>query len=543
MIRSHSLSLSIFVLAAFAGTALANPPPAAEEPDTPALAHEQPQVSEPALAPDAGGIKEGRGSVSDDPAAAALRARIAELPENGTAQELKERAVLSDFYAARGDAPLWATDKGLSERASAVIAEIERAGDWGLDPKDFTLPATAKPDGDAKLDPDAIAEAELRLALAILKYARFARGGRIIDPTILLTSQLDRKPQLLDPEVVLHCIASAEAPDAYLRGLHPQHPQFEKLRQAYLATKNRALAKKLLANMEEWRWMPDDLGQLHILANVPEFMVHLVKDGKNIHSERIVVGERDKQTTIFTRNLKTIVFKPMWRVPESIKVRELWPNLRRGGSMFRQHDLQLETKDGQPLDYRSIDWNTADIRDYEVVQPPGRKNVMGVVKFTFPSQHTIFMHDTIDKWMFNQKVRTLSHGCLRLRNPMKMAELVLAEDKGWDAERVETTMKEGSRQNEIVIDHKIPMHLVYFTAWVDDNGKLKTYADIYGHEKRITLALEGKWDEINVGRDHLAPVEPLAASAAPPPGPSARYRRNQPPTIVDMVGQALGGAF
>ena len=131
----------------------------------------------------------------------------------------------------------------------------------------------------------------------------------------------------------------------------------------------------------------------------------------------------------------------MWRVPDSIKARELQPNLRRGGSMFRQYDLELQTKDGQPLDYRSIDWNTANILDYEVVQPPGRKNVMGVVKFTFPSQHTIFMHDTIDKWMFAKGVRTLSHGCLRLRNPMKMAELVLAEDKGWDAAKTNETMQ------------------------------------------------------------------------------------------------------
>ena len=125
------------------------------------------------------------------------------------------------------------------------------------------------------------------MLLAILKYARYARGGRIIDPTILLNSNLDRKPQLLDPEIVHQgAIASAEEPDVYLRGLHPKQPQFEKLRQAYLAAKNKTLADKLRANMEEWRWMPEDLGELHILANVPEFMVYLVKDGATIHSER-----------------------------------------------------------------------------------------------------------------------------------------------------------------------------------------------------------------------------------------------------------------
>jgi murein L,D-transpeptidase YcbB/YkuD len=178
-----------------------------------------------------------------------------------------------------------------------------------------------------------------------------------------------------------------------------------------------------------------------------------------------------------------------------------------------------------------------------VVQPPGRKNVMGVVKFTFPSQHTIFMHDTVDKWMFARATRTLSHGCLRLRNPMRMAELVLAEDKGWDAARVNETLTEGPRNNEIVIDHKIPVHLVYFTVWVGDDGRLQTYRDIYGHEKRITQALQGKWSEIDVGRDHLAPVEPVEPGTLADTGSIARSARNRQPTIVDIVGNALGGGF
>ena len=538
MIRSQILALGIALSVVTVDGVLAKAAP------------EQPVVTEPALAPaTAAGADAGGATVSDNPTAAALRGKLAALPTEGSAQEIKERAVLSEFYAARGDAPLWVTDKGLDEKGAALVAEIKNAADWGLEPKDFALPDIATQDGATQdsaapaLEPGTVADAEVALSLAALKYARFARGGRIIDPTILLNSNLDRKPQLLDPEIVIKGIAAAAAPDAYLRGLHPKEPQFEKLRQAYLAARGGAMAKKLLANMEEWRWMPEDLGDVHILANVPEFMVYLVKNGEVIHSERIVVGEVGKQTTIFTRNLKTIVFKPLWRVPESIKVRELLPNLRRGGSMFRQYDLELETKDGTPLDYRNIDWNTADMRDYEVVQPPGRKNVMGVVKFTFPSQHTIFMHDTVDKWMFANSVRTLSHGCLRLRNPMKMAERVLAEDKGWDAAHVEEVMNNGPRNNEIVIDHKIPMHLVYFTAWVDDKGKVLSYRDIYGHEKRITQALEGKWSEIVVGRDHLAPVEEVAPSTLAAPGPTARYRRNKERTIIDIVGNALSSGF
>jgi L,D-transpeptidase YcbB len=525
MIRSTILMLAALLPLLAATCADAAAPPGSE----------MPGATDPAITPPMAAPKD------SSPVASALRSKLNALPSDGSAQELKERAVLSDFYAARRDAPMWLSEAGLTDNGAALGAEILKAGDWGLDAKDFELPAIPPA---AQLDAEKIGKADVEISLALLKYARYARGGRIIDPAILLNSNLDRKPQLLDPELIIKGAAEAADPAAYLRGLHPKQPQFEKLRQAYLANRGKPLGKKILANMEEWRWMPDDLGQMHIMANVPEFMVYLVKDNARIHSERIVVGETGKQTTIFSRPLKTIVFKPMWRVPDSIKANELQPNLRRGGSMFRQYDLELETKDGKPLDYHAIDWNTANILDYEVVQPPGRKNVMGVVKFTFPSQHTIFMHDTIDKWMFANSVRTLSHGCLRLRNPMKMAELVLAEDKGWDAAKTNETMQ-SSRDNVIVMEKKIPMHLVYFTAWVGDDGKLRTFGDIYGHEKRISLALDGAWDKIDIGRNHLAPVEASDPSNfTPSPSAAARQRRSkQPPTIADMVGNALGGAF
>ncbi len=479
--------------------------------------------------------------VDANPVASAVRSKLNGLPSDGSAQELKERAVLADFYAARRDAPIWLSEAGLTDKGAALGAEILNANDWGLEAKDFALPVIPPP---AQLDTETIGKADVEISLALLKYARFARGGRITEPSILLNSNLDRKPQLLDPEIVIKGAAEATDPAVFVRGLHPKHPQFEKLRQAFLANKGKPLARKIAANMEEWRWMPDDLGQVHVLANVPEFMVYLYKDAAPILAERIVVGELGKQTTIFTRNLKTIVFKPMWRVPDSIKALELQPNLRRGGSMFRQYDLELETKTGEKLDYRSIDWNRSNLLDYEVVQHNGPKNVMGVVKFTFPSQHTIFMHDTIDKWMFAQGSRTLSHGCLRLRNPMRMAEAVLAEDKGWDAARVQTMMRTGGDNNEVVLEKKIPMHLVYFTAWVDDAGKLKTFSDIYGHEKRISLALDGKWDQIDIGRDHLAPVGSAQPSEFTPTASVRQQRRQkQPSSIVDMVGSALGNGF
>ena len=190
-----------------------------------------------------------------------------------------------------------------------------------------------------------------------------------------LNSHLDRVPQIIDPRTVIDSAATAADAGAYVRGLHPQQPQFELLRQKYLASRGgiqqgsklgpmKADSKKLLANMEMWRWMWPEMGDLYVLANVPEFMLHVVKDGKVVFTEKIVAGEVGKQTSIFTRTLKHIVFRPKWRVPESIKVKELWPSMLRGGGLMKQYGLEVETKDGKPLNWRTMDWTKEDIRNY-----------------------------------------------------------------------------------------------------------------------------------------------------------------------------------
>jgi murein L,D-transpeptidase YcbB/YkuD len=452
------------------------------------------------------------------PEAQALNAAITALSGGNDDEERNEHAALLSFYAARGYAPLWLTPAGeFTLRAEQATAELKRAGEWGLDPRDFPLPPAGQ-------TPEAPAANEIALSLTVLKYGRYARGGRISNPPELLSSYLDRRPQLLKPAAILEGIAAAEQPDAYLRGLHPAHPQFEKLRQKYLALPGKgkkpgaasAEAKRLLANMEEWRWMPADMGNLYVWNNIPEFMQRVVKDGNVVRTERIIGGELSKQTPVFTRPMRKITFKPTWKVPDSIKVRELWPSLLKGGGLMREWALEVRTKDGQPVDWRKMNWAATDIRLYDVIQENGPKSVMGKVKFSFPSQHTVFMHDTMeqDKWMFKAARRTYSHGCMRVANPIGLAEVLLQEDKGLDAEQVREMVRTGPNNNEISLDRKIMVHMTYFTAIVDDNGKLNTFPDVYGHEQRITLALEGKWNRIVKGRDHLAPVELDLASAA-----------------------------
>ncbi|MEO1207890.1 MAG: L,D-transpeptidase family protein [Pseudomonadota bacterium] len=277
-----------------------------------------------------------------------------------------------------------------------------------------------------------------------------------------------------------------------------------KTRAAFAVGPREVSEDMLVANMEMWRWMPDDLGALHVTANIPEYKVRVFKNDRVLYEERVIVGKTNKQTPVFSDVMERIVFNPKWGVPNSIKVNELLPSLARGGTAFERQNLRLSYK-GRNVDPRSVNWAQADIRNYHVYQPPGRGNVLGVVKFLFPNKHAVYMHDTPTKPLFNKPRRTYSHGCVRVRNPMKLAKVLLDADRSWPAGRV-ASMVGGSRENHVTMDTKIPVHIVYQTAVADADGNVTTFPDIYSHEKRLRLALAGEWKKVPRHRDHMLPV-------------------------------------
>jgi L,D-transpeptidase YcbB len=457
------------------------------------------------------------------------------------AADRADRAALARFYEQRQQEPHWVTPTGLSAAAVAVIAEIKRADDWGLDASTFRVPAVRS---GPELTRDQRADAEIMLGLAILKYARHARGGRT-DPASL-SKYIDRKPQIADPARVIEDAAKSDKPAAFLRGLHPRHPQFELLRQRYLALRRgqpvaqaeppppprRARrydpyepapveaapppppevlgARRLLVNMEQWRWMPEDLGTYHVWVNIPEFMIRVVKGGRAIHTERVIVGKPDTQTPVFSDKMEQVIFQPFWGVPDSIKKNEIQPSLARGGmGVLERHNLRIQHR-GRDIDPASVDWASADMRNFHVYQPPGETNVLGVVKFRFPNKHDVYMHDTPQRNLFNVPVRAYSHGCMRVRDPVRLAELILAEDKGWQPARVAAAVT-AKEDNQINLSRKFPVHMTYFTAWVEEDGRLQLYGDLYGHESRISLGMEGKAHLIPRHEDK-APVRAEAVS-------------------------------
>lgn len=515
---------------------------------------------------------------------ALVRARLDALSKTMTVAEQEDAAALKAYYEAHADAPLWVADGALNDRGLLAAGEILKAADWGLDPTAFKLPVST-----TGLSEEAAADAELKVSLAALTYARHARGGRITDPATQLSSYLDRKPQLLDPKVVIEHLAAASPPDVTLRGFHPKHPQFEKLRHLYLALlewsvqapegvripKGPALSpghtheqipllrerlnvpaptdgaatdatvyddalvvavkafqtekglspdgivgpgtraalndidmpdpEKVRANMEMWRWIPEDLGATHVWVNLPEFTFQFVHEGRVVHEERLIAGLVDKQTPVFSADMDMVTFHPRWNVPDSIKVRELYPSLARGGRYFEKQGLRM-SRNGKPVDPTYIDWSSTDIRQFDVQQPPGPSNVLGKFKFTFHNKHIVYMHDTPTKALFDKPSRPFSHGCMRVRNPARLAELVLQADKGWTPEQVAELADGPAVENPIPLQTKIPVHIAYFTERIDDAGEALHFKDVYGHVERVKLALAGRFDAIAVGPDHLAPV-------------------------------------
>lgn len=525
---------------------------------------------------------------------AIIRERLLADAETAKEEEAVDWQALIAFYENRSDEPLFIGRAGYTSKAEALIEEFKKSADWGLEPSDYdVLDMGADSSDRAELTPSQKAEGEQKFALTVLKYARDARGGRITDPSKQLASYVDRSPQYLDPKKLLDDVTSASDPAEVLRGAHPKHAQFEKLRQKYLELKRNADAAKeivriptkgaklvpgqshpdiallrqrlevpvppglngadpdptfyddalavavakfqsdkgqkpdgivgprtraafndidtpsperLLANMEMWRWMPEDLGDVHIWVNIPEYLVRVVKGGEIIHEERIIIGEQNNQTPMFSDVLETIYFNPRWHVPQSIKVNELYPGLARGGGSFERQGLRM-MRNGKYVDPYSIDWSRADIRNYDVYQPSGPGNALGIVKFTFPNKHAVYLHDTPTKNLFNSEVRTFSHGCVRVRNPMRLAEVLLEQDRGWTPDQVHETQQSDPDEVAIKLDKKIPVHVTYFTSLVGQDGSERIVKDVYGHEQRVKLALAGKFNQIAKGRDHLAPVK------------------------------------
>ncbi len=248
-----------------------------------------------------------------------------------------------------------------------------------------------------------------------------------------------------------------------------------------------ARIRKIRLNMERMRWMPRDFGAEHFLAIQPAYTLYYVKNGNIAWKTRIIIGKPTHQTSFFSDQMETIVFNPYWGVPQSIITKEMLPKLLRNPGWLDQEGYEITDKRGRRISSYNIDWGLyAGSRrvPFDVRQPPGNGNALGRVKFLFPNKHSIYMHDTPSRSLFKRRKRAFSHGCVRVQDPLRMAELV----SGFDPRTIETKIQIGKNER-LPLSRKIPVHLAYFTVWPDESGKLRFYNDVYGRDRLLDTAL------------------------------------------------------
>jgi murein L,D-transpeptidase YcbB/YkuD len=241
----------------------------------------------------------------------------------------------------------------------------------------------------------------------------------------------------------------------------------------------RARLRELELNLERWRWLPESLGDKHILVNIPSYWLAGVEGGRTTIGMRVVTGKIENPTPIFSDRMTTVVFSPYWNIPPSIARKEVLPALWRDPSYLARNDMEV-VRGSQVLSPWSIDWEDS---GFTVRQRPGPRNALGQVKFVFPNNFDVYLHDTPADELFTSVARSFSHGCVRVEKPFELARWVLAGQPEWTPDRIQAAMQSG-REQHVALRDAIPVYLVYATAWVEPDGRVGFRDDVYGHDAR-----------------------------------------------------------
>jgi murein L,D-transpeptidase YcbB/YkuD len=230
--------------------------------------------------------------------------------------------------------------------------------------------------------------------------------------------------------------------------------------------------KQMLVNLERMKWMPEVPANF-LLANIPEYRLHVVENGKEVLGMNIVVGKAANRTVIFSDQLKYVVFSPYWNIPRSIVRNEIYPAMKRSSSYLRRNNMEVTGySNGLPI----------------VRQKPGNSNALGHVKFIFPNSYNIYFHDTPSRSLFNKQERAFSHGCIRLQQPFDLSVYLLRNQPEWTNEKIKAAMN-SSKEKWVTLDKTVAVFITYFTSWVDEDGVLHFTDDIYGHDKKLAAHL------------------------------------------------------
>jgi murein L,D-transpeptidase YcbB/YkuD len=234
------------------------------------------------------------------------------------------------------------------------------------------------------------------------------------------------------------------------------------------------------------RWIADRLEPRHIRVNIPAFHLSVHENDQIPLEMRVIVGSKENSTPMLDGRIEYLVFSPYWNIPLSIATKELVPKIRKDPNFLRKEEMEVVRVSGdsvQTVDASKVDWDSiTEGSAYQLRQRPGASNALGLVKFIFPNRYNVYLHDTPSDNLFDRLTRTLSHGCIRVENPTRLAVYVLRDQPEWTGERIDQAMH-AEKEKSVPLKTPLPIHLLYWTAWADADGTAHFREDVYGYDE------------------------------------------------------------
>ncbi len=363
-------------------------------------------------------------------------------------------------------------------------------------------------------------------------------GGKLVkgnrDPRIPL---LRERLRVLNGQLITPTALPLPDADLYDAALHAEVVAFQErlglfpdgiVGPSTLAALNQAgdpvKAEKVRLNLERMRWLFNDLAADYVFVDVANYQAHVVRAGAIAWSTRVIVGAQDSPTPMFRDLMNHVVLNPTWTVPISIQ---------KTMGQVSGHYTVVDRQTGRKFS----GGNVSNYKRYRVVQQPGPKNALGRVKFMFPNRHSVYLHDTPNKNLFGRGSRALSHGCVRVQNPLKLAEILLAES-GWDRGRIDQVLS-GNKTRYVNLQTGLPVLLYYLTAFANNEGKLTFRPDIYGRDQRVTELLA---QPVLSARIAFPEATPLLPAAVPAPVDEELDEEPMPDEAPDLNAPPLQAA-
>jgi murein L,D-transpeptidase YcbB/YkuD len=426
-------------------------------------------------------------------AAALIRAQLEAAPaaREPRAEGGGVRREVRVFYEKTGYRPAWFDGKRPRRRWDKLLAALAAAPRHGLDPETYDLQWLTARRGESKkgflgresFEPAAIAEIDPRITHAFLKYASHLVHGEL-DPETIDAKWVAKGRKVDGPSLVEDALESGDVQGA-LDALAPRHPGYARLAAA-MEKAPPERRQQLALNLERWRWLPHDLGTRHIIVNIPAYELRLYDGETEALRMRVVVGKQFDPTPVFSDEITYVTFNPTWNVPDSILAEEILPAVEEDDGYLEKHQMEV-VQDGQVVSLDDVD--REDLKSFRVRQRPGAHNALGHVKFVFPNPYDIYLHDTPADSLFAREERAFSHGCVRVEKPTELALALLGDQSKWTRAAIEKAMQPGA-EHSVKLSKPVPVHIAYWTAWVEADGSVGYGDDVYEHDRTQAAALE-----------------------------------------------------